>query len=102
MNARDIPPAVYQVLDVLVCVLGEGVTYPGQGGGLLTLDRGIPTLDGGYPPSKESRYTPPQIGWKVGIPLGVNRLKILPSVILRMRPVTNYVASKRKRTKELK
>ena len=79
VNARGMPTAAYQVL-LLLSYLGGGGTYLGQG----YLPGGTPILTVTYlglPPSPHldlARVTPH---------LGVNRLKTLPSPILRMRSV---------------
>ena len=79
VNARGIPIAAYQVLHMLSC--------PGGGGGLGTLGYALP------PPNPQSW---PGLGGVVGAWPGggrcplppVDRLKTLPSPILRMRSVT--------------
>ena len=77
VNARGILPAAYQVLAVMLCLLGRGVlTLAGRG--VSTLTRGIPThtlakvgtllIDWkvGTLHQLEGRYHP--ISWKVGTP----------------------------------
>ena len=66
MNTRGIRRAVQQVMGGTY--LGRGSTYLGQGG--TYLGWGVPTL-----------------AWMGYSPPGVNRLKTLPSPILRMRAV---------------
>ena len=98
MNVRGIPTAPYQVLHLLPevgyppCKVRWGVPevgYPHAGTpcwgtppGQAWRGGGLPEV--GYPPSGPGRG-PPQG------PTGVNRLKTLLSLILRMRSVTSYI-----------
>ena len=73
VNARGIPPVMWQVFTVLLCPPGGGDLpwmrgiYPGQGGYLPWMWGGVPTLDGGgYLP--KTGTPPPPIRWKVGTP----------------------------------
>ena len=69
MDARGIPPATYQVLPMLICLLGEG--YPIQSWMGVPLGTPCPKLDGstltqiwdGYPPSGPGTGHPPIQTW---------------------------------------
>ena len=82
-------------------------SWPGMGTPILTWEGGTPTVltKEGYPPSGRMGYSPvsqmgypcrdlgrgnhPSARWGYPPPASVNRLKILPSLILRMRVVIN-------------
>ena len=115
VNARGIPPAAQQVHAMLFwkgvppCLgrqnppLGrqypptwEGSTPTQEGSTTLSLGRGYPPLPGkGYPhqegstpPAHLGRQYPPSAGWWYPpTPAMVDKVKTLPSVILRMRAV---------------
>ena len=109
VNARGIPPAAYQVHCTCYAVPVGGTPHPvlTWGGGvipILTWDGVTPLLtwDGGNPPPSRMGY-PRQEGWgyppvnwmEVSSSQNVNRqtpVKTVPSVILRMRTVTNSSA----------
>ena len=113
VNARGIPTAAYQVLHLLSCMMW-GTPRPGLMGGYPRWGNPhqstfpcqatppppgqVWLVGGGTPPTRSNRGgtwggVPPRQGYPpsylAGVPpLGVNRLKTLPSLVLRTRSVT--------------